>query len=54
MKDRRASKCDTRKMRQCRTWKIDGVIDILRNKDCDFDPEPTTIPYVPCIYVLSA
>ncbi|KAK8825902.1 hypothetical protein WA577_001071 [Blastocystis sp. JDR] len=32
-------------MRQCRTWKIDGVIDILRNKDCDFDPEPTTIPY---------
>ena len=33
-------------MRNCRTYQIDGVIDILRNKDCEFDPEPTTIPYV--------
>ena len=36
----------TKTMRNCRTYQIDGVIDILRNKDCEFDPEPTTIPYV--------
>ena len=33
-------------MRNCRTSKIDGLIDIYRNDKSGFDPEPTTIPYV--------
>ena len=33
-------------MRNCRTSKIDGLVDIYRNDKSEFDPEPTTIPYV--------
>ena len=34
------------KMRNCRTSKIDGLVDIYRNPQDGFDPEPTTIPFV--------
>lgn len=29
-----------------RTSNIHDVIDIVRNTDCDFDPEPSTLPAV--------
>ena len=34
------------KMRNSRTSKIDGLVDIYRNPQDGFDPEPTTIPFV--------
>ena len=33
-------------MRNSRTSKIDGLVDIYRNPQDGFDPEPTTIPFV--------
>lgn len=33
-------------MRNCRTSKIDGEIEIYRNDSFEFNPEPTTLPYV--------
>ena len=33
-------------MRNCRTSKIDGEIEIYRTGDPEFDPEPTTLCYV--------
>ena len=39
-------KITIRKMKHCRTSKIDDVIDIVRNESCDFNPEPDTLPRV--------
>ena len=33
-------------MRNCRVWEIDSEIEIYRNEKDDFNPEPTTLPYV--------
>ena len=33
-------------MRNCRTSKSDGEIEIYRTGDPEFDPEPTTLCYV--------
>lgn len=39
-------------MRNCRTSKIDGEIEIYRTGDPEFDPEPTTLCYVNTYFYL--
>lgn len=36
-----------------RTSDIHDVMEIQRNKECEFDPEPTTIPSVYSLFIVS-